>query len=90
MGAFDHQVKCEHKNLFWYNSRQEILTVHRDFNLRGQKTGRCTSSCEFGSQGGSGAFCLKMCDSLAQQDKFSTTLQSILVVCKVCNECNLS
>ena len=39
-----------------------------------KKTGGCTSSCEFGSQGGSGAFCLKMCDFLAQQDKFSTTV----------------
>ena len=52
--------------------------------------GGCTSSREFGSQGGSGAICLKMCDVLAQQDKFSTTLQSILVICKVRNECNLS
>ena len=52
--------------------------------------GGCTSSHEFGSQGGAGAFCLKMCDVLhvAQQDGFSTTLQSILVICKFCNEIN--
>ena len=48
-----------------------------------------SSSCEFDCQGGFGAFCLKMCDFLAQQDKFSTTLRSILVICKVRNECNL-
>ena len=61
-------------------------------NKREVVPGGCTSSCEFGSQGGggSGAFCLKMCDVLAQQDKFSTTLRSCLVVCKVLNECNLS
>ena len=44
----------------------------RDFNLRRQKNpGGCTSSRDCGSQGGSGAFCLKICDVLAQQDEFS-------------------
>ena len=38
---------------------------------------------------GSGAFCLKICDVLAQQDEFSTTLWSRLAVCKVHNERNL-
>ena len=64
--------------------------IQRFQPLETKKMGGCTSSREFGSQGGSGAFCLKMCDVLAQQDKFSTTLQSILVICKVRNECNLS
>ena len=57
-----------------------------------KEMGGCTSSCEFGSQGESGVFCLKMSDVLAQQDEFSTTctLQSILVIYRVHNECNLS
>ena len=29
---------------------------------------------------GSGAFCLKICDVLAQEDEFSATLQSRLIV----------
>ena len=39
-------------------------------------------------KGGSGAFCLKICDVLAQQDKtnFLPTLRSRLVVCKVRNK----
>ena len=41
-------------------------------------------------KGGSGAFYLKMCDVLAQQEGFSIKLRSILVVCKVRNVCNLS
>ena len=36
--------------------------------------------------GESGAFYLKIYDVLAQQDEFSTTLRSRLVVCKVRNE----
>ena len=42
--------------------------------FRDKKTGGCASSCAFGSQGwgggGSVAFCLKVCDFLAQQDIF--------------------
>ena len=41
-----------------------------------KKTEGCSSSCDFSS-------CLKICDLLAQQDKFSTTLWSHLVICKV-------
>ena len=32
-------------------------------------------------KGGLELFCLKICDVLAQQDEFSTTLRSHLVVC---------
>ena len=42
----------------------------RDSNLQRQKTGICISSRDFSSQGGSVAFCLKVCDFLAQQDEF--------------------
>ena len=39
--------------------------------FRDKKTGGCASSSAFGSQGGgSVAFCLKVCDFLAQQDEF--------------------
>ena len=55
-----------------------------------KKTGGCTSSRDFGSSGGFGAFCLKICGILVQQDEFSTTLRSRLAVCKVRNERNLS
>ena len=55
-----------------------------------KKTGGCTSSRDFGSSGGFGAFCLKICDILAQQDEFSTTLRSRLAVRKVRNKRNLS
>ena len=36
------------------------------------KKGGCTTTSfrDFGSQGGSGAFCLKICDVLFQQDEF--------------------
>ena len=53
--------------------------------------GSCTSSRDFGPEKGqgSGAFCLKICDILAQQDEFSTALWSRLVVRKVRNERNL-
>ena len=44
----------------------------------------------FGSKGGSGAFCLKICDILTQQDEVSVTLRSRLVICKAHNERNLS
>ena len=66
-------------------------TINPDIpTFEDKKMGACTSSCEFGSQGGFRAFCLKMCDFLAQQDEFSTTLRSILVVCKVRNKCILA
>ena len=55
-----------------------------------KKTGGFTSSRNFGSLGGSEAFCLKICDILAQQDEFSTTLRSHLVVCKVHTKRKLS
>ena len=54
----------------------------RDSNLQRQKTGGCTSSRAFGSQGVSVAFCLKVCDVLAQHDEFSAILRSRLLVCK--------
>ena len=52
-------------------SKSNSQLRYRDSNLRRQKNRRFLSSCDLGE---SGAFCLKICDILAQQDKFSTDI----------------
>ena len=69
---------------------QKITLTSKISTFRDKKTGGCTSSRAFGSQGGSVAFCLKVCDVLAQHNEFSATLRSRLLVCKVRNERSLS
>ena len=69
---------------------QKITLTSKIPTFRDKKAGGCTSSRAFGSQGGSVAFCLKVCDVLAQHDEFSASLRSHLLVCKVRNEHNLS
>ena len=49
---------------------QKITLTSEIPTFRDKKTGGCTSFRAFGSQGGFVAFCLKVCDFLAQQDGF--------------------
>ena len=61
---------------------QKITLTSEIPTFRDKRTGGCTSSRAFGSQGVSVAFCLKVCDVLAQHDEFSAILRSRLLVCK--------
>ena len=65
---------------------QKITLTSQIPTFRDKKNGRLYKfSCFWFSRGGSVAFCLKVCDILAQQDEFSATLRSCLLVCKVHN-----